>query len=87
MPNIKSAEKRVRSAARRRQFNRAAKSQAGTLEKQFNRLVKGGKKAEAESLLPKVVSAYDKAAKKGGCHPNKADHKKSHLTRICNALS
>lgn len=86
MPNIKSAEKRVRSSARKSQFNRSAKSRASTLEKQLHRLVKEGNKAEAELLLPKVFSAYDKAAKKGACHKNKADHKKSRLTLACNAL-
>ncbi|MCS1409216.1 MAG: 30S ribosomal protein S20 [Verrucomicrobia subdivision 3 bacterium] len=87
MPNIKSAEKRVRSTARKFEFNRAAKSRASTLERQFNRLVREGKKEEAGALLPRVTAAYDKAAKRGACHRNKADHKKSRLTRAYNSIS
>ena len=87
MPNIKSAEKRVRSTERRAGVNRAAKSRVGTLERSFNSLIKSGKKDEAAVLLPKVTAAYDKAAKKGVFHKNKADHKKSRLTRNLNALA
>ena len=87
MPNIKSAEKRVRSTTRRALFNRAAKSRVGTLERTFNQLVKVGKKDEAAALLPQVTAAYDKAAKKGVCHRNKANHKKSRLSRAVNAMA
>ena len=86
MPNIKSAEKRVRSSARKARFNRAVKSRVATLEKQFKRLVNSNHKDEAQPLLSKVISAYDKAAKTGVCHRNKADHKKSRLTRTFNTL-
>lgn len=87
MPNIKSAEKRVRSTTRRAGYNRATKSRVGTLERTFNILVKEGKKDEATALLPKVTSAYDKAAKKGVVHRNKANHKKSRLTRALHAVA
>ena len=87
MPNIKSAEKRVRSTARRAGFNRATKSRVGTLERTFNNLIKVGKKDEAATLLPKVTAAYDKAAKRGVVHRNKANHKKSRLSRSLNALA
>ncbi len=87
MPNIKSAEKRVRSTARRTEFNRAAKSRVSTLERNFNQFVKDGKKDDAAALLPRVTAAYDKAAKVGVCHPNKANHKKSRLTKAFNGLS
>ncbi len=87
MPNIKSAEKRVRSSARKAQFNRAMKSRVSTLERRLSRLVQEGRKEEALVLLPQVVSAYDKAAKKGVCHRNKANHKKARHTRACNLLS
>ncbi len=87
MPNIKSAEKRVRSTERKSNVNRATKSRVSTLERSFNRLVESGSKAEATELLPKVASAYDKAAKKGVFHANKASHKKSRLTRTLNNLA
>ena len=87
MPNIKSAEKRVRSTTRKAAYNRAAKSRVGTLERNFNRLIATGNKDEAATLLPRVTAAYDKAAKSGACHINKANHKKSRLTRAFNGLS
>ena len=87
MPNIKSAEKRVRSTERRSGANRATKSRVTTLERSFKDLVKDGKKDEATVLLPKLTGAYDKAAKKGVFHQNKADHKKSRLTRTLNGLA
>ena len=86
MPNIKSAEKRVRSTERKSSVNRATKSRVTTLERNFGDLIKGGNKDEATALLPKVTSAYDKAAKKGVFHQNKADHKKARLTRSLNSL-
>lgn len=87
MPNIKSAEKRMRSTARRAGFNRATKSRAGTLERNFHSQIQEGNKEKASALLPKVIAAYDKAAKKGALHRNRSDHKKSRLTRALNALS
>ena len=87
MPNIKSAEKRVRSTTRRATYNRATKSRVNTLERNFNLLIKAGNKDEATALLPKVASAYDKAAKKGVVHRNKANHKKSRLSRSLKALA
>jgi len=87
MPNIKSAEKRVRSTERRAGVNHSTKSRVATLERSFKVLIKDGKKDEANVLLPKVTSAYDKAAKKGVYHKNKADQKKSRLTRSLNSLA
>ena len=87
MPNIKSAEKRVRSTERKTSANRATKSRVSTLERSFNQLVQAGCKAEATEMLPMVASAYDKAAKKGVFHANKANHKKSRFTRTLNSLA
>ena len=86
MPNIRSAEKRVRSSARKTRFNRAVKSRVATLERRLGRAVDEGRKEDALALLPRVVSAYDKAAKKGVCHRNRADQKKSRHSRACNLL-
>lgn len=87
MPNIKSAEKRVRSTTRKAAYNRATKSRVVTLERNFNRFIEAGSKDEAAALLPRVTAAYDKAAKAGAYHANKANHKKSRLTRAFNGLS
>ena len=72
MPNTKSAIKRTRSTERKQQVNRA---------------VKEGNKDGATSALKDVSSAYDKAAKKGVIHRNKADNKKSRLSKLAKTLS
>ena len=87
MPNTKSAIKRTRSTERKQQVNRAVKSRIGTLERKFKDLVKEGNKDEASSALKDVSSAYDKAAKKGVIHRNKADNKKSRLSKLAKTLS
>jgi small subunit ribosomal protein S20 len=87
MPNTKSAIKRTRSTERKQQVNRAVKSSIGTLERKFKALVKEGNKDGATSALEDVSSAYDKAAKKGVIHRNKADNKKSRLSKLAKTLS
>ena len=87
MPNTKSAIKRTRSTERKQQVNRAVKSSIGTLERKLKALVKEGNKDGATSALKDVSSAYDKAAKKGVIHRNKADNKKSRLSKLAKTLS
>jgi len=87
MPNTKSAIKRTRSTERKQKVNRAIKSRIGTLERKLKDLVKEGNKEEATTALKNVASAYDKAAKKGVVHRNKANNKKSRLTKLTNGLS
>lgn len=79
MPNTLSAERRVRSTARRQARNRAAKSRVKTMEKRYLTLVGEGKKDEAGLALRDVTSALDKASKKGAIHWATADRKKSRL--------
>ena len=79
MPNTKSAERRMRSSERRRTRNQSLTSRLSTLEKKFSALVLEKKKDEAAAAWRLVVSAFDKAAKKGVIHKRKADRKKSRL--------
>lgn len=81
MPNTKSAEKRVRSSARKEARNSTVKSRLKSLEKSYAKLVKAGKQAEAGSALKKLTSAFDKAAKTRVVHRSTADRKKSRLTK------
>lgn len=87
MPNTKSAIKRTRSTERKQQVNRAVKSRISTLERKFKDLVQEGNKDEANSALKDVSSAYDKAAKKGVIHRNKADNKKSRLSKLAKTVN
>lgn len=79
MPNTKSAERRMRSNARKQAHNRSIKSRLHTLEKSYLQLLGAGKKDEAIKTLPSVTSAFDKAAKSGVIHRATADRKKSRL--------
>jgi len=79
MPNTKSAERRMRSSARKQARNRSTKSRLHTLERNYLQLVGAGNKDEAAKALPAVSSAFDKAAKAGVIHRATADRKKSRL--------
>jgi small subunit ribosomal protein S20 len=79
MPNTKSAERRMRSSARKRLHNRSIKSQLHTLERGYLQLLGSGKKDEATKAFQKISSAFDKAAKSGVVHRATADRKKSRL--------
>ena len=80
MPNTKSAERRVRSNARKQSANTTVKSRLKTLERNYLEAIKGGKKDLAVSALRAVTSAFDKAAKTGVIHRGTANRKKSRLT-------
>ncbi len=85
MPNTKSAERRVRTSARKHARNRAITSRLKSLEKRYNAAVKSGKKDEAAAALRETVSAFDKAAKTGVVHRATANRKKSRLALRLNA--
>jgi small subunit ribosomal protein S20 len=80
MPNTKSAERRMRNSARKKDQNRAIKSRLKTLEAKYESLLTTGKKDEAAKALRSVQSAFDKAAKTGVVHRATASRKKSRLT-------
>ena len=86
MPKTKSAERRMRSSARRQQRNRAVKSKLHRLEKAYLAAAAAGKKDEAGKALRDVTSAFDKAAKSGVVHRATASRKKSRLALRLNKL-
>ena len=77
MPNTKSAERRMRSSARKQARNKSVKSRIGTLETRYKDLLKQGKKDEAATALRQLTSTLDKAAKTGVIRKQTADRKKS----------
>jgi small subunit ribosomal protein S20 len=79
MPNTKSAERRMRSNARKNLHNRSITSKLRGLEKNFRALITGGEKDEAAKALPGVHSAFDKAVKSGVVSRPTANRKKSRL--------
>lgn len=80
MPNTKSAERRMRSSARKNLHNRGVKSRLKTLERRYVDLASKGQRSEAETALRGIVSALDKAAKGGVIPKGTADRKKSRLS-------
>ena len=79
MPNTKSAERRMRSSARKRLHNRSIKSHLHSMERSYLQLLGAGKKDDAAKAFQGITSAFDKAAKSGVIHRATADRKKSRL--------
>lgn len=79
MPNIKSAEKRVRQSEKSRAKNRAVKSKINTARKP---IIEGKLDKEA---MAKAVSEYastlDKAVKQGVIKKNTANRRKSRAAK------
>jgi small subunit ribosomal protein S20 len=75
VPNIKAAEKWVRQTSKRRVRNLDTKTRLKTLFK------KAVDQPSDEELTREVASQFDKAAKRGVIHKNKAARKKSRLAK------
>ena len=84
MAKIKSAIKRIRSSARKRERNRVIRSKARTYIKKVNRLIAEGRLEEASAVAIQAISALDKAAEKGVIHKNNAARCKSRLMKRLN---
>ncbi len=83
MANHKSSIKRIRANATKRLRNRY---QAKTTRNAIKKLRTSTDKAEATTLLTKVISMLDRLAKKNIIHKNKASNNKSKLTKFVNTL-
>ena len=74
MANTKSAAKRARQSLTRSIQNRGVRTRLRTLQKR----VRGAAKPDAEQIR-RLISALDKAAKRGIIHRNAADRRKARL--------
>ena len=81
MPNIKSAQKRVKVNEAKRMQNKVLKSALKTDMRKFEAACAESKQA-AEPLFVKTVSAVDKACSKGLLHKNTAARRKARLARL-----
>lgn len=86
MANHKSAKKRIRSDARKRENNRAYMSRMRTTIRQAREAIEAGDEAEASQRVHKAISLLDKAANKGIIHKNNAARRKSRLIKHLNTL-
>ena len=85
MPNIKSAEKRMRQNIKRRAANRATRSAERTEIKKARVAIEEAAPEALKEQLVKTISTLDKCARKGLIHKNKAARQVSRLTRQANA--
>jgi small subunit ribosomal protein S20 len=83
MPNLKSAERRMRKAEKRRRRNRHYKS---TMKTFIKKVKNATTREEAEAALKKVYSIFDKLVVKGIIHKNRAASYKSKLAQFVNSL-
>ncbi len=83
MAHHKSAKKRIRQAETRRARNRYY---GKTTRNLVRKLRATENKTEAEKLLPTVMQAVDKLAKRGVIHKRNASNLKSSLQRHVNKL-
>ena len=86
IPNIASAEKRLRQNIKRRGLNRSKRAEIRKVLKQIRLLLEANDKQAATALLPKLAKAVDKAAKRNTIHPNKAARIKSRWTQRIQAV-
>jgi small subunit ribosomal protein S20 len=87
MANHKSAEKRMRQNAKRKEINRSNRSKLRTSIKKLRAAVTGADKTESTELLYPTISLIDKAVNKGIIHRNTAARHKSRLTKHVNGLA
>ncbi len=78
MPNIKSAEKRVRQTEKRRVQNRVYRVSARSAVKKA-RVAIDTSNPESEQAVLNAIQALDKAAAKGTIHARNAARRKSRL--------
>lgn len=81
MPKRKASVKSLRVDKKRHQRNLKIKKELKKEIKQLQALAEAKNSAEAKTILSKVSSLLDKAAKKGIIHSKTADRKKSRLSK------
>lgn len=84
MPNVKSAEKRMRTNEIRAERNRAFRSKLRTALKKVR---SAGSPADGTAALREASSLLDRAARKRIIHPNKAARAKSRLSAFIGKLA
>ena len=86
MPNIKSAKKRVKTDAIKKERNKDKVASMRTAIKKVKMAAKQGDKALAEESLKTANKKIDKAVKSGLVHKNKAARDKSKLNKAVNDI-
>ena len=84
MAITKSAKKAIRGSEKKHVFNLRRKRAVDDITKQIEKLLKEGKKSEAEKLVSEAYKKIDKAAKMNTIKKNTANRKKSRLVAKIN---
>jgi len=87
MPNIESAKKRMRQAARKTEVNRARKSRIRTFIKKIDLAVQAGDKSGAELALKLAQPEIMRGVTRGIIHKNTAARKISRMSARIQALN
>ena len=86
MANIKSQKKRILTAEKARQRNKAVRSELKTAIKAVRTAVEAGQLVDAQVAANKASRLLDKAASKGIVHKNQAAQRKSGVQKLVNTL-
>ena len=86
MANIKSQKKRILTAEKARQRNKAVRSELKTAIKAVRTAVEAGQLEDAQVAANKASRLLDKAASKGIVHKNQAAQRKSGVQKPVNTL-
>jgi small subunit ribosomal protein S20 len=86
IPNIRSAEKRLRQNDKRWRLNRSRRMALKSVMRQIRLHLSSQDKESARSLLPELAQAADKAARHHAIHKNKASRIKSRWTKKVESL-
>ncbi len=86
MANIKSQKKRIKTAEKSRQRNRAVRSELKTYVKAVRTAVDAGDVEAAQEAANKACRKLDKAASKGIIHKNQAAERKSGVQKLVNSM-
>ena len=86
MANIKSQKKRILTAEKARQRNKAVRSELKTAIKAVRTAVEAGQLEDAQVAANQASRLLDKAASKGIVHKNQAAQRKSGVQKLVNTL-
>jgi small subunit ribosomal protein S20 len=84
MASHKSAKKRIRTNAKKREMN---KSYESMLKTNYKKVLGTENKEDAEKLYKEAISVIDRGAAKGIIHKNNASRKKAAITKHFNKIS
>ncbi len=86
MPNLKSAIKKVKVNATKKESNNEYKARMRTAIKKVEKAITENNKDKAKEVLEEALKRIDKAVKKGVIHSNKGARNKSRLTKKVNMI-